>query len=150
METAIEKSKYLFSLFLENKKIYNLSQAYWGRMVRSIAQEEGLSFQHYLNPYDGAGRKEYDANPIFDAYFPALRKAVRIIQDTPEEGAPDITAWINYFEIEEDQPEMPELVIAIALSQESAGTARELLGKWLLEGLSGEEMEKVFEGVVRE
>ncbi|MCO6478804.1 MAG: hypothetical protein J5I94_19375, partial [Phaeodactylibacter sp.] len=117
-------------------------------MIRSVVQKKSLSFEHYLNPYDGAGQKEYDANPIFNAYFPALQKAVRIIQDTPEEGAPDITAWINYFEIEEDQPETPELVIAIALSQDSAGTARELLRKWLLEGLSGEEMEKVFEGVV--
>lgn len=48
---------------MENKKIYNLAQAYWGRMIRSVAREKGLSFQHYLNPYDGAGLKEYDANP---------------------------------------------------------------------------------------
>jgi len=149
MEAAFGKSKNLFSSFMENKKIYNLAQAYWGRMIRSVAREKGLSFQHYLNPYDGAGRKEYGANPIYNAYFPALRKAVRIIQDTPEAGAPDITAWINYFEIEEGQPEAPELVAAIALSQESAGTARELLRKWLLDELSGEEMEKVFEGVVK-
>lgn len=140
METSLKNSKYLFSSFLENKNAFNLSQAYWGRMIKSIAREKGLSFQPYLNPYDGAGQKEYGANPIYDAYFPSLQKAVRIIQDTPEEGPRDITAWINYFEIEEDQPEMPELVIAIALSQESAGTARELLRKWLLDGLSGEEM----------
>ncbi|MCB0558605.1 MAG: hypothetical protein KDD09_06660 [Phaeodactylibacter sp.] len=118
-------------------------------MVKAVAREKSLPFQPYLNPYDGAGKKEYDANPIFDAYFPTLQKAVRIIQDTPEEGAPDITAWINYFEIEDDQPETPELVIAIALSQDSAETARELLRKWLLEGLSKENMEKAFEGVVK-
>lgn len=150
MENSIEKPNYLFSLFLEDKNVYNLSQAYWGRMIKSIAREGGLSFQPYLNPYDGAGQKEYGANPIYDAYFPTLQKAVRIIQDTPEEGASDITAWINDFEIEEDQPETPELVIAIALSQDSAGMARELLRKWLLDGLSGKEMEKVFEGVVKQ
>lgn len=149
METYLRKSKYLYSSFLDDKKIYNLSQAYWGRMIRFIAREKGLSFQHYLNPYDGAGRKEYEANPIYDAYFPALCKAVRIIQDTPEEGAPDITAWINNFEIEEGQPETPELVVAIALSQESAGMARELLRKWLLDGLSGKEMERAFEEIVK-
>ena len=41
------------------------------------------------------------------------------------------------------------MVIAIALSQDSAETARELLRKWLLEGLSKENMEKAFEGVVK-
>ncbi|MCB0594774.1 MAG: hypothetical protein H6557_13900 [Lewinellaceae bacterium] len=59
------------------------------------------------------------ANPIFDAFFPSLHKAVRIIQDEPEAGAPDIATWMDTIELEEGQPPVPELVTASTVKNSS-------------------------------
>lgn len=77
----------------------------------------------------------FSANPIFDALFPSLRRAVRIIQDEPEAGTPDIAAWMDTIQLDEGEPPVPELVIALALSKETAVVARELIRKWVVEGV---------------
>lgn len=64
----------------------------------------------------------------FDAYFPKLHKAVRIIQEEPEPGVPDMGAWTDELELKETAT-VPELVIAIALSRETATAARKLIRK---------------------
>ena len=120
-------AKYLFQSFLEDKRVYNLNQAYWRRSLSVIAKERKLSFQPYLNPNDSEGEKEYDANPIFEAFFPELRKAIRIIQDEPEKDAPELAAWLDSIELEEDERPVSELVIALALSQESSKMAKQLI-----------------------
>lgn len=79
----------------------------------------------------------------FDAFFPSLHKAVRIIQDEPEADAPDIASWMDSIELFEDKPPVPELVLALALSKESAAAARELIRQWVVKGLSKEQMERV-------
>ncbi len=65
----------------------------------------------------------------------SLRRAVRIIQDEPEAGTPDIAAWMDTIELDEGEPPVPELVIALALSKETAVVARELIRKWVVEGV---------------
>jgi hypothetical protein len=135
-------NQYLFSDFLENKKVFNLAEAYWRRMVTAIAQERGCSFRPYLNHLDAAGRKEYDANPIFEAFFPELNKAVRIIQDRPEQGKLDLSGWLDQLELEESHPPTPELVLALALSRETAEAARQLLRCWIVDDCSPAEMKK--------
>lgn len=136
-------NKFLFTAFLADKKVFNLAEAYWRRLVSAVAEEAEVDFYSYLNHYDAQGRKEYDPNPIFDAYFPRLRKAVRIIQEEPEPGAPDIGAWVDEIELKEDTAPVPELVIALALSRETAATDRELIRKWVGEEVARREMEKV-------
>lgn len=143
MENSLTQPKYLFPTFLEDKKVFNLAEAYWRRMITAIAEEANAPFQPYINHHDSKGRKEYNANPIFDALFPSLHKAVRIIQDEPEAGAPDIATWMDTIELEEGQPPVPELVIALALSRESAAAARELIRQWVVEGFSEERMGEV-------
>ena len=137
MENSLTHPKYLFPTFLEDKKVFNLAEAYWRRMITTIAQEANAPFHSYINHYDSKGRKEYDANPIFDAFFPSLHKAVRIIQDEPETDAPGLATWMDTITLNEGQPPVPELVIALALSRETAATARELIRKWVVEGLRG-------------
>ena len=144
MENSPTQSKYLFATFLEDKKVFNLAEAYWRRMIISIAKETGAPFKSYINHYDSTGRKEYDANPIFDALFPSLHKAIRIIQDQPETtDAPGLAAWIDSIELYEGQPPVPELVIALALTKETATAAREFIRQWLVEGLSEGKMKQV-------
>ncbi len=142
MDTPVTDSKYLFPTFLEDKKVFNLNQAYWRRMLTAIAREAGAEFHSYINHYDSRGRKEYDANPIFNALFPKLHKSIRIIQDLPEAGAPDIAAWTDQIELEEGQP-IPELAIALALSRKTARQAQELMRKWVVKDLTPEEMKNV-------
>ena len=88
------------------------------------------------------------ANPIFDAFFPSLHKAVRIIQDEPETDAPGLATWMDTITLNEGQPPVPELVIALALSRETAATARELIRKWVVEGFSEEQMGEVIRGAI--
>lgn len=136
MENSLKQPGYLFVTFMEDKKVFNLAEAYWRRMVSAIAREAGISFRSYINHHDSKGRKEYDANPIFDAFFPSLCKAIRIIQEKPGAGAPDIATWMDTIELNEDEPPVPELVIALALSRETAAAARQLIRQWVAEGAS--------------
>lgn len=126
-------SKYLYASFLEDKRIYNLAQAWWGRLLTGLAAERKLEFRPYLNPRPASGRKEYDGNPICNAYFPSLDKAVRIIQEAPEEEQASLSAWLDTIEIHETGAETPELVIALELSRTTASRARGLLLRWLVE-----------------
>ena len=118
--------------FLDNKRVYNLNQAYWRRLLTDLIKDTDLSFQPYLNPTGANGNKEYDGNPIFNAYFPDLDKAIRIIQDTPEEGTVDLSTWMDQIELEEGQPPVPELVIAVTLSRETSEKAQELMRQWII------------------
>ncbi|MCB0550777.1 MAG: hypothetical protein KDD19_24620 [Phaeodactylibacter sp.] len=112
-------------------------------MITAIAEEAGVPSHSYINHFDSKGRKEYDANPIFDAFFPSLYKAVRIIQEEPEAGAPDIAAWMDSIDLFEGKTPVPELVIALALSKETAADARELARQWIVERHSAAEMQQL-------
>jgi len=141
-EKKQHRGRYAFSDFLENKKVFNLAEAYWRRIVTAIAQERGCSFRPYLNHLGADGRKEYDANPIFEAFFPELNKAVRIIQDRPQQGKMDISGWLDQLECEEGRPPTPELVLALALSRETAKAARQLLHRWIVDDCTPQEIKK--------
>lgn len=133
----------LYPTFLENKRVYNLNQAYWRRLLTDIIKDTDLSFQSYLNPLGANGQKEYDGNPIFDAYFPSLSKAIRIIQDVPEDDSNDLSAWIDHIELEEGKPAIPELVIAVTLTQDTASQAQELIRQWIVADVSVVEMKEI-------
>ena len=69
-----------------------------------------------------------DGNPIFQAYFPELKKAVRIIQEEPLLPA-DFGSWVNVTEVEEEEVE--ELVISLVLTEENVERAGEEIKRWL-------------------
>lgn len=150
MDTMVTNPRYLFSTFLEDKKVFNLAEAYWRRLVRAVASEGELDFHSYLNHYDSQGRKEYHANPIFDAFFPGLSRAVRIIQEAPEADVPDIAAWVDTIELEEGAAPVPELVIALALSRDTSQIARRLIRSWIVQEPTPEAMRAVIDVVLRE
>lgn len=137
----------LYPSFLENKRVYNLNQAYWRRLLTDLIKDTDLSFQPYLNPLGPDSTREYDGNPIFNAYFPRLTKAIRIIQDSPEDGAADLSAWLDQIELEESQAPVTELVIAVTLSRKTSAQARELLQQWIVEGCTNKEMQEVIKGL---
>lgn len=69
-----------------------------------------------------------DGNPIFQAYFPELKKALHIIQEEPLLPA-DFGSWVNVTEVAEEAVE--ELVVGLVLTEENVERAREEIRKWL-------------------
>jgi len=136
---------HLYSNFLQDKKIYNLAQAYWGRLFSKIAQQYDLQLVPYLNDQNGNGQKEYDGNPIFNVLEPSLNRAVRIIQIEPEGEQLDISAWLDTIELAESAPPVQELVIDTVLSKESYAIARKFIIAWLGEGVAKTELEQLIE-----
>jgi hypothetical protein len=136
---------HLYSNFLQDKKIYNLAQAYWGRLFSKIAQQYDLQLVPYLNDQNGNGQKEYDGNPIFNVLEPSLNRAVRIIQIEPEGEQLNISAWLDTIELAESAPPVQELVIDTVLSKESYAIARKFIIAWLGERITKAEMEHLIE-----
>lgn len=124
--------QFLYSNFLENKKIYNLAQASWKRFFDSLVLEHGISYTPYINQHSNQG-KMYDGNPIFSAYFKDKNRAVRIIQIEPTEDQYEIHSWIDTFELNPNE-KIDELVIDLVLSSKTKAIAEDLIYQWVMEG----------------
>jgi hypothetical protein len=69
-----------------------------------------------------------DGNPIYQAFFPELKKAVRIIQEEPLLPA-DFGSWVNLTEVNEEEVE--ELVISLVQTEENVERAIAEIYDWL-------------------
>lgn len=159
MGNTISSSDILFPTFLENQRVYNLAEAYWRRFFHRLFDPGGIPFREFYNKHFANGQKEYDANPIFDAYFPQQHKLVRIIQFFPEPGELSLSGWIDHFpaaELDEDQqPEpvdasrkndpIPELVLSLAMTRKAMAQVEGLLQNWVLEDVGESEMDRFLE-----
>lgn len=159
MGNALSSSDILFPTFLEDQRVYNLAEAYWRRLFHRLFGEKGVPFLEFYSKHFANGQKEYDANPIFDAYFPQQHKLVRIIQFFPEPGDMGLTGWIDHFpaaELDEDrQPEptdvsrkndpIPELVLSLAMTRKVMARMEGLLQYWILEDVGVGEMKQYLE-----
>jgi len=130
----------LYQNFLENKKIYNLAQAAWGRVMNSLLKDLNYTYSPYLNDRQ-SGKKEYDGNPIFNAYIPEIKRAVRIIQVSPEEEGEDISGWIDSIQLK--NKDTKELVLDLKLTKEAKRQARELISAWIEKELDEERMDEI-------
>jgi hypothetical protein len=151
MAADVKSNKVLYPSFMESARVYNLAEGYWQRMARQLAAEAGLAFQRFYRNRHANGEKIYEGNPIFDAYFPERHKLVRIIQYLPEPGDRPISAWLGSWPAgaapggavspEKQGAAIPELVISLALTRETAAIARRLLRQWIVEDCAVEGME---------
>lgn len=138
-------SKFLYADFLENKRSYNLAQGAWGRLLNSILKAHGYTHTPYINQIQN-GKKEYDGNPIFSAFIPEIKRAIRIIQVSPEEEGQDISAWIDDIELEE-KSKTKELVLDLKLSKNAKDLAKDLMEQWVLKQLNAAGVDKVLSEV---
>ena len=118
----------LYPNFLEDVSSYQAAADFWQAKLDPLFQELGLNKQDYLNTTMVNGVALQDGNPIFQAYFPELKKAVRIIQEEPLLPA-DFGSWVNVTEVDEEEVE--ELVIGLVLTEENVERARVEIMKWL-------------------
>jgi hypothetical protein len=137
-------SVFLYPDFLKQKRTYNLAQGFWTRLVTSLVKDLGFQFSSYLNPMQN-GKKEYDGNPIFNAFVPEAGRAIRVIQVAPEEEGANISAWIDDIELAGIAEKVDELVLDIKLTQESKKVAKDLIRTWLVGQLNEAELEKFLE-----
>lgn len=130
-------AKFLYANFLDNKRTYNLAQGSWKRLLNSILKQHGYTFQSYINQKQN-GKKEYDGNPIFSAYVPEIKRAIRVIQVSPEEEGDDLSAWIDDIDLSEKLAagQTKELVLDLKLSKQTKNDARELIQQWVNQQLS--------------
>lgn len=129
----------LFADFLEDERAYRAAELFWHELQKDIVAAGGspTDWHRYQPLYFGDGKTLMTpGNPIWDGRSDALARAFRIIQHAPVSDVPEITAWIQRYEDEVFAggpfPEI-ELVIALALSQETAAVTREILESWMSE-----------------
>ena len=125
---------YLYKNFLNDKRVYNLAQSFWRRQLENLLKPYGYSHRPYLNTIQNNGQKEYDGNPIFNAYIPEISRAIRIIQVSPDEEGDEISAWLD--EIEMERKTVKELVIDVKLSKQTRSVVQALLERWLAENMT--------------
>jgi len=118
----------LYPDFLEDITSYQAASDFWQVKLDPLFLELGLNKQNYLNTTMVNRVALQDGNPIYQAFFPELKKAVRIIQEEPLLPA-DFGSWVNQTEVNEEEVE--ELVISSVLREESVErTIAEIYG-WL-------------------
>jgi hypothetical protein len=110
----------LYPDFLEDITSYQAASDFWQAKLDPLFRELGLSKQNYLNTTMVNGVDLQDGNPIYQAFFPELKKAVRIIQEEPLLPA-DFGTWVNLTEVNEEEVE--ELVISLVLTEENVERA---------------------------
>ncbi|MCK5718265.1 MAG: hypothetical protein KAH77_12330 [Thiomargarita sp.] len=125
--------QHLFKNFLDNKTVYLQNISYWQKMV---ADNHGPHFKEYVKTHFANGTPFLDGNPIFNGLFD--NKALRIIQEEPETQALSIAAWLDTVEI--DNTMIPELVISLELSNESAEMAHTFIKAWIVDNLNNATM----------
>lgn len=118
----------LYPDFLEDISSYQAAADFWQAKLDPLFRELGLNKQDYLNTTMVNGAPLQDGNPIYQAYFPGLKKAVRIIQEEPLLSA-DFGSWVN--ETEVDEEEVAELVIRLVLTEENVERAIAEIHGWL-------------------
>ena len=127
---------FLFQNFLTDKKVYNLNEAYYNRLFRSITGKAPIP---YYNIRFNNGEKFYDGNPIFSAL--AGDRLLRIIQEEPESERMYLRASLE----KTPEEEIDELVITLELSREAKPLLEALIRKWLVERLDREAMARFIE-----
>lgn len=119
----------LYPDFLEDTLSYQAAAEFWQTKFDPLFKELGLQKQDYLHTTMVNGVSLHDGNPIYQAYFPELKKAVRIIQEEPILPA-DYGSWVNRTEVEDEDIE--ELVISLVLTGENVARAEKEIQGWFV------------------
>jgi hypothetical protein len=133
--------KNIYSDFLANTHTYAQTEQFWQSHIQALLGS--LFFMPYLKRSYGNGKKIQDGNPIFNAFFPSLHKAIRIIQIPNENESPYFSAWLDSVEIE--NKDVSELVIELELSDQTLKKIDKLVKMWVLDTAQSVHIENLIE-----
>ncbi len=134
-------NKYLYNNFLEDKTVYKENVAFWDKIAKNLLQIGNYTFEEYIATDDGYGNVFYDGNPIYSFMIDSLNKAVKIVQEEPEESGNRFAAFINATELPSGK-KLDELVINIQLTRETALLAINIMQAWTLSNLTKQQMKQ--------
>ena len=121
---------HLCARFLEDKAEYAQAEDFWIRLWEGIPADLRGSGHWKCGWFDPQAIQ--DGNPIFTAISENQRKAIRVIQYEPTCDQPEIDFWLDTFGGNGAEPRaIRELVIACALSTETAEAASRLMSSWI-------------------
>ena len=128
--------RHLFPRFLDDPTEYARAEAYWRALWDELVWFEGQAqeWQYpWLKTAYANGTPFQDGDPIFSAWSPSRKLGVRVIQNEPGAGEPELTYW---HDVVGDQwsGEVQTLVISCILSGQTAALARDLISYWVREG----------------
>lgn len=126
---------YIFKDFLDNKEIYKKNVALWESIVNELLKPERYDFEAYIATSDGFGNEFYDGNPIYNFKVDKLNKGVKIIQEEPDEGSVQLSAWIEETELANGDI-IDELAINLELTKETIFLTIDLINAWILNDLT--------------
>lgn len=141
--------QFLFVRFLESEAIYEACQDFWKQLFTELSVGHGQenmwrdwvpkTYADNITPLDK------DFVPIFDAGSYKQSKALRIFQNDLKTIPADFSAWTK--EHDEEYEELPrsELLISLALTQETANKAKELIEFWIQPTTSVEKMKSIID-----
>lgn len=148
----MDNRKLLYKDFLENKNVYNLNVGYWRqKLERHLSEVIDKDKRPIANKME-SGENFYDGNPIFSYLSPSKQKAIRIIQENPNDVIvyPEvmmIDAWIGeltIFQRERDSYKVPELVISLYLTQDTVTICLRIVKDWVDGRLNKEFIDSYF------
>lgn len=121
---------HLHANFLESPRTYEQARCFWRSIWEDAQSQHGLEWQvPWLSEPPAALQ---DGNPIFTAWSPQLRRAVRVIQRTPISGIPDLSYWLDVFGGELHEPDaVEELVVSCAPAVELVPELSAVLSDWI-------------------
>jgi hypothetical protein len=139
---------HIFRNFLASVESYRQVELYWEALFYDVASQYGqaANWKPWLSrTFLNGTPTPRDGNPIFDARSEKLRRAVRIIQSPPEKNEIEIAAWIDTVDYSDSGGPgyTEELVLNLALSEESADAVRQILARWMDPSVSAAQMAEV-------
>jgi hypothetical protein len=142
--------QHLYPALLENEDQYRSAEAYWHKLVGTIASRVGQKGEWL--PWmprtfvDGTPLPR-DGNPIFEARSSRLARALQVIQSPPESDDVEIAAWLRSFDYSDSGGPgyTEEMTINLSLSRESSAIAAKLIELWMDPSVSGERMKEIIQ-----
>jgi hypothetical protein len=124
----------MFVNFLKDPAEYAAAERFWQELFARAARDEGVEGEWvapWLNTRFADGTPFADGNPIFSAWSPARRIAVRVIQHDPADppGGDGFESWTDTFDGEGGA--IRELVISCILSDAAAARTAQMLRDWI-------------------
>jgi hypothetical protein len=127
--------RHIHKTFLDDSGQYAACEKYWERLIATLTTSlsQPNEWPRWIpRSYAGGEPFELDGNPIIDGRSQRLDRAFKIMQHPPTtENEIEIAAWLKSYESEYTDMPRDELVINLALSEETAQLVEDLLAKWM-------------------